>query len=314
MLVNTGNPVPPGFDAVVMKEEPTWAPDGQSVLLHKPTSPGKHIRAVGEDAFVGQPLLPAGHRLRPVDVGALLTAGVSSVQVLRQPVVGFLPTGSELVEPGVVDLEPGQTTESNSAMVIGEVIGWGGIPFRHPIVRDDRGALRSAVLETLPQVDLLLISAGSSQGSADHTVHVLRELGEVLVHGVAMRPGKPVILALVQGKPVIGLPGYPGAAWLASYLFARPLLYRFQQQPLPAPDRVMARLADPIKSSKGFAHYLRVRLGPTMAAEPTAHPFPPKSGSIRTFLEADGLAYIPPEVTELPAGAPIEVHRLDPHR
>lgn len=307
--VNTGHPIPPGFDAVVMKEEIAWAPDGRVVELHQPTHPGRHIRAVGEDAAAGQPLLPAGHRLRPVDLGALLTVGVSEVQVWRQPSVGFIPTGSELVEPGETDLPPGQITESNSAMVLGEVVGWGGLPLRHPIVRDDRGALREAVSTLIDQVDMVLISAGSSQGSEDHTVHVLRELGEVLVHGVAMRPGKPVILAIVRGKPVIGLPGYPGAAWLASYLFARPLLYRFQHQPVPAPERVRARLAAPVRSSPGFAHYLRVRLEADLA-----HPFPSKSGLIRTLLEADGLAYIPPEVTDVPAGAPIEVDRLDTHR
>jgi molybdenum cofactor synthesis domain-containing protein len=313
--VNTGHPIPPGFNAVVMREELAWAPDGLSVLLHQPTRPGKHIRAVGEDAAAGQPLFPAGHRLRPVDLGALLTVGVTEVQVWRQPLVGFIPTGSELVEPGNADLPPGQITESNSAMVLGEVVGWGGQPRRHPIVLDDRTALREAVSTLIDQVDLVLISAGSSQGSEDYTVHVLRELGEVLVHGVAMRPGKPVILAIVRGKPVIGLPGYPGAAWLASYLFARPLLYQFQQQPVPAPDRVMARLAAPLTSSLGFAHYLRVRLEPsTLGEDPTAHPFSSKSGLIRTLLEADGLAYIPPEVAELPAGAPIEVHRLDTHR
>jgi molybdenum cofactor synthesis domain-containing protein len=306
--VNTGQPVPAPFDSVVMKEHLRWSPDGSLVYVDQPVEAGKHIRAIGTDAAEGQPLLPAGHRLRPVDLGALLSTGVTTVQVWRQPVVGFLPTGSELVEPGAEVLHPGQVVESNSAIVLGEVAGWGGIPLRHPIVPDDRGALQSAITKLLSQVDLLLIGGGSSQGTEDHTVQLLRELGEVLVHGVAMRPGKPVILAVVEGKPVIGLPGYPGASWLAAHLFARPLLYQFQGQPLPEPERVVARLGAPVKSPRGLAHYLRVRLEP--APIPTAHPFPPNTGLIGTLIDADGLALIPPEVTELPSGAQIEVQRL----
>lgn len=304
--VNTGQPVPAPFDSVVMKEELRWSPDGSVVYVDRPVQPGKHIRAIGSDAAQGQPLLPADHRLRPVDLGALLSVGVTGVPVWRQPLVGFLPTGSELVEPGVSELRPGQVVESNSAMVLGEVAGWGGLPLRHPIVPDDRGALRGAIKELLGQVDLLLIGGGSSQGTEDHTVHLLRELGEVLVHGVAMRPGKPVILAVVDGKPVMGLPGYPGASWLAARLFARPLICQFQHQPLPEPERVTARLGAPVKSPRGLAHYLRLRLEPDL----TANPCPPTTGSIGALVGANGLAVIPPEVTELPAGAQIEVERL----
>ncbi|HLO04014.1 MAG TPA: molybdopterin molybdotransferase MoeA [Symbiobacteriaceae bacterium] len=309
--VNTGHPVPTPFDTVVMKEELRWSPDGSLVYVDRPVQAGKHIRAIGSDAAEGQFLLPAGHRLRPVDLGALLSVGVTEVPVWRQPRVGFLPTGSELVEPGESHLRPGQVVESNSAMVLGEVTGWGGMPLRHPIVADDRCALRCAIKTLLDQVDLLLIGGGSSQGTEDHTVHLLREMGVVLVHGVAMRPGKPVILALVEGKPVIGLPGYPGASWLAARLFARPLLNRFQRQPLPEPERVTARLGAPVKSPRGLAHYLRVRLEPAPAeARPTAHPFPASTGSIGALISADGLALIPPEVTELPAGALIDVERI----
>lgn len=339
--VNTGHPVPAPFDAVVMKEELRWSPDGSLAYVDRPVQAGKHVRAIGSDATAGQPLLPADHRLRPIDLGALLSVGVTEVSVWRQPVVGFLPTGSELVEPagrpvdgatialatpGATvaparpDLLPGQVTESNSAVVLGEVAGWGGLPLRHPIVPDDQGALRSVIATLLDQVDLLLISGGSSQGTEDYTVHLLRELGEVVVHGVAMRPGKPVILAVVGGKPVIGLPGSPGAAWLAARLFAQPLLYRFQRQPLPEPERVVARLGAPVRSPKGLAHYLRVRLeslegvvraatqpGETTPPQFTATPFPPTTGSIGALIGANGLALIPPEVTELPAGALIEV-------
>lgn len=305
--VNTGYPVEPAFDAVVMKEELRWSPDGKSVYVDRPTQVGKHIRATGSDATEGEELLPAGHPLRPVDLGALLAVGVSEIEVQRQPVIGFLPTGSELVEPGTEQLAPGQVIESNSAMLLGEVAGWGGLPLRHPIVPDEPGALRQAIRALLTQVDLLLIGGGSSQGSEDYTVHLLRELGQVLVHGVAMRPGKPVILAVVEGKPVIGLPGYPGASWLAARLFARPLLYQFQGLALPEPQVVKARLGAPVNSPRGLAHYVRVKLEPT---EPTVHPFPPNAGAIAALVQADGLLLIPPEVIELPAGALIEVSRI----
>jgi putative molybdopterin biosynthesis protein len=320
--VDTGEPIPAEADAVIMKEELTWVEGGRAVQVARPIHPGRHVRAVGEDWQAGREVLQAGVRIRPVDIAALLATGIAQVQVYHRPIVGFLPTGSELVEAdarSVTSLRPGQILESNSHMILAEVARWGGQPLRHPIVPDDPARLRAAIADLIERCDLLLISAGSSQGSRDFTVHLLRELGEVLVHGVAMRPGKPVILAMVKGKPVIGLPGYPGAAWLAAYLFVRPLLYQAQGQEAPPAQRVTARLGAPIRSPAGLAHYVRIRLrqalvepGQVQSGAPgwIAAPFPPGSGLIATLVGANGLLCIPPGVTELPAGALVEVERL----
>ncbi|MDE3075143.1 MAG: molybdopterin biosynthesis protein, partial [Chloroflexota bacterium] len=222
--VDTGAAMPSGHDAVVMVENLQELPDG-NVEIHASVAPWQHVRPMGEDAVAGELILPQGHRIRPFDLGAAAAAGVAELAVTRRPVVAILPTGNELVERGQ-PVEPGRIIEFNSLILAGQVKEWGGEPRRQSISRDDYDTIKAAVSNAVHDSDIVLVNAGSSAGSEDFTADVIAELGQVVVHGVAVRPGHPVILGLVAGKPVIGVPGYPVSAALTLELFVKPLAAR----------------------------------------------------------------------------------------
>ncbi|MEW5989649.1 MAG: molybdopterin-binding protein, partial [Chloroflexota bacterium] len=202
--VNTGHPLPAWANTVVMIEhvQPVTLADGRPGLeLRAALPPWRNVRPLGEDMVATELVLPANHRLRPVDLGALAGAGHATVRVYRRPRVAIIPTGSELVPVEQVahqGAQPGQIIEYNSLVLAAQVSAWGGLPTRWPIVPDHFEAIRAAVLEAAPSHDLVLVNAGSSAGSEDYTAHVVRSLGTLLVHGVAVRPGHPVILGLIS--------------------------------------------------------------------------------------------------------------------
>ena len=224
-VVDTGDPIHPPYDAVIMAED-VIVLDDDKVQIIASANPWQHIRPIGEDIVAGEMLLPGRHRIRPIDVGVLLSGGITQIEVLTKPSVAIIPTGTEIIEP---DKEPeeGDIIESNSRMFAALVVDAGGEPNRFDILPDDYDLLRDTVSKAVDSHDMVIVNAGSSAGTEDFTVHVLRELGEVLVHGVAIKPGKPVILAIVRGKPVIGLPGYPVSAYIDFTEFANPVLQLF---------------------------------------------------------------------------------------
>ena len=206
--VNTGNIIPSGYDAVIMIED-TWEAEG-GFDIRKAAAPYQHVRPVGEDIGESEMIIPSLHRIRPNDTAALASYGVSEVDVLSLK-AGIIPTGTELLEPGS-ELEPGKVIDSNSIMA-GAVLSEAGVDFtRYPIVEDDFDLIKNAIKRGIEENDFLLTSAGSSAGTKDHTAAVITELGGVIIHGIAIKPGKPAIIGKINGKPVIGLPGYPLAA------------------------------------------------------------------------------------------------------
>ncbi|HJJ36161.1 MAG TPA: molybdopterin molybdotransferase MoeA [Methanocorpusculum sp.] len=218
--VNTGNPVSGTFDAVIMIEDVSVGE--HSITITSPIKKGKNVRLAGEDIKKGRMILPAGARLRAFDIGALANYGYSSVPV-KHVSVGMLPTGTELISPGT-EPKAGQVVESNSYMVAAYLRQFGVSVVRYPGVDDDRDLLRAAIAKAVDENDIVLISAGSSMGSKDYTESIIAELGTVVFHGVSMKPAKPVMLGLIKGKPVIGLPGFPLAAATVLRVFLRPLL------------------------------------------------------------------------------------------
>jgi putative molybdopterin biosynthesis protein len=218
--VNTGNILPDGCDAVIMIED-VWLEDGRC-MIRKPAVPGQHVRSPGEDVKEGEMIFPVGHRIRPFDIGALATYGIPELEVSTIR-AGLIPTGGELV-PLCARPEPGQVVESNTAMAAAYLETFGITCARMPIVPDDHGQITKAIEDALDSCDLVLVSAGSAAGTRDYTADAIRSLGEVLTHGVAMRPGKPVIIGRVRGKPVIGLPGYPLSAMAVLREIVAPLL------------------------------------------------------------------------------------------
>jgi molybdenum cofactor synthesis domain-containing protein len=223
--INTGHVMPAGTDAVIMVEQ-VPDPEADPITVEAPTFPWQHVRRVGEDLVTGEMVLPEGVEITPWAQGALLAAGVTRVVVRRRPRVAIIPTGTELVPVTELDrdLPAGRLPEFNSTILSGLVAEAGGVARVAPIVRDDPGGLAAALKEAIGSVDMVLINAGSSAGTEDYTYQAIDSLGEVLVHGVAMMPGKPTVLGVVAGKPVIGNPGYPVSAVLSFEQFAAPLI------------------------------------------------------------------------------------------
>ena len=258
VIVDTGDPVRKPYDAVIMAEDIQETEGG--VLIRASAPAWQHVRPVGEDIVAGEMILTRSHTIRPIDIGVLLSGGVTEISVFAQPKVGIIPTGTEIVEP-YEDPKEGDIIESNSRMFEAMVRENGGIAKRYGIVPDDYELIKKTVLKALDENDMVLINAGSSAGTEDYTVHILREIGEVFIHGVAMKPGKPVILGKACGKPVIGIPGYPVSAYLAVENFVYPLLRKYTGMKEPAGSRIKAVLSRRLVSSLKHREYVRVRVG-----------------------------------------------------
>lgn len=320
VYVDTGDPLPDWADAVVPIENVEPLDDGGVIAadprhplvirLRDPLPPWTHVRPMGEDIVATELVLPAGHTLRPVDLGAVAASGHTTVRVSRRPRVGILPTGDELVPVGQPP-KRGEIIEYNSLVMAAQVSGWGGNPVRFPIVRDNFDRICEAVARAADECDLVLINAGSSAGSEDFSAQVVETLGELMVHGVAVRPGHPVILGMIereQGRkvPVIGVPGYPVSAALTGEIFVEPLLACWLGRPPREPQEINATLTRKITSPAGDDDYVRVvagRVGERILAAPLAR----GAGVITSLVRADGVCILPRGVQGLEAGAPVRV-------
>jgi putative molybdopterin biosynthesis protein len=299
--VNTGNIVPPEFDAVIMIED-TWEA-GDKFLIRKAVAPGQHVRPPGEDIREGRLILPRGHLVRAFDTGAMATYGITIIEA-RAVRIGIIPTGSELVPLGVFP-KPGQVVESNTIMAQVFLGATGATCTRYPIVRDDPGLIAEVLLTAVRENDLVIISAGSSAGTRDFTAGVISSHGELLFHGVAVKPGKPVMLGKIEGKPVLGLPGYPLAAQTALREFAAPLLESWGFAPAPKyPVRV--RLAQAVTSDLGFDEFVPVfvgRIGTSLWGTPFV-----RGPVVQTAtVKANGYTHIPAAVEGYEAGTELDV-------
>jgi putative molybdopterin biosynthesis protein len=288
--VDTGMPLPPGFDAVVMIENIHVVEEGLIEIM-LPVAPWQHVRLMGEDIVASELLLPAGHLLRPSDLGAMAQAGLVHVEVRRRPRVAVIPTGTELVPPGG-SLKPGSIIESNSLVLAGLVEEWGGLATRFPPVPDDYDRLKRAVQEALAGHDIVVINAGASAGRRDFTASLVADLGRLAVHGVAIRPGHPVVLGVVQGKPVAGVPGYPVSAALTLELFVRPLVYRLQGLAPPQRPVVQGLMTRKVFSPMGEDEFLRVKVG-RVGGQWLATPLQRGAGVTMSLVRAYGLVRVP---------------------
>jgi len=306
-LVHTGGMIPSGADAVVMVEDTQVARPGEIEIL-KPAAPGQNVLLLGEDVQPGETVLQRGVRLRAQEIGGLMALGLTRVGVIRRPRVAILSTGDEVVAPDADPL-PGQVRDVNTYTLSALVTQAGGEPVLYGILPDQRDALETAARDAYASCDVVLITAGSSVSTRDITSEIIATLGSpgVLAHGVALKPGKPTILAVCGGKPVIGLPGNPVSALVVAGLFVTPLLHRLLgvQAPRLTP-RVAARLTTNIPSEAGREDYVPVRVSGEEGAF-VAEPVFGKSNLIFTLVRADGLVRVPPEANGLPAGAQVEV-------
>ena len=307
--VDTGDPVPEGFDAVIMVEVVREI-DSSTVEISSPVPPYNHVRALGEDIVASELLLPANHRLRPADLGACAAAGVTQVRVRRRPTVAILPTGSELV-PIDAEPAPGDIIEFNSLILAGMVTEWGGEPTRFPPTPDDIALLEKLVLSAVADHDLVLINAGSSAGAEDYTASLVEKLGDLVVHGVAIRPGHPIVLGVVNSTPVLGIPGYPVSAAIACDLFVRPILEAHLGRSAGPRPKIRATVTRRVQSPMGEDEFLRVRLG-QVGSRLVATPLQRGAGVVSSLVRADGLVVIPRAIEGIEAGSEVEVELLRP--
>ncbi|GAB6877518.1 molybdopterin molybdotransferase MoeA [Thermaerobacter litoralis] len=307
VAIPTGGMLPPGADCVVMFEHTTR--EGPWLLVHRFAGPGDNVIARGEDAAAGLALMAPGRRLGPAELGALAGAGVTRVTVARGPRVALLLTGDEVVPPEATP-GPGQIRDINGVALTASLRQDGAEPLDPVYVPDEPAAFRRALAEALAAADLVLISGGSSVGERDLTAQLAAELEPpgVILHGIALKPGKPTLFAMAGRKPVFGLPGNPVSALVVYRLLVRPLLQRWlglEPQPGPGP-RIRARLETALRRPPDREEYVPVALI-WRGGEYGARPQPRKSGLITALAGAQGLVHLPRDIDGLPAGAEVEV-------
>lgn len=307
--INTGNQIKEPYDAVIMIEDVIDLGKGQFQIL-RPAYPWQHIRQIGEDIVATEMIIPSRHRVRPIDLAALISGGIESIKVYRKPQIGIIPTGTEIVE-NIREVVDGKIIDSNSRMFEGLVLEYGGIPNRYPPKIDDYNILTAAILEAVKENDVLLINAGSSAGTMDYTVKLIADLGEVIVHGVALKPGKPTILGFISNKPVIGIPGYPVSAYFVFETFVKPLIQKYIGIKERDIDTIPGILSKKIVSSFKNKELVRLNLG-YVGGKLIATPLGGGAGVSMSLVKADGIGIIPRHVEGIEGGGIIDIELLKP--
>ncbi len=306
IYVDTGDPLPDGFNAVIMIEDVNVIDEYIEIISS--ATPWQHVRVIGEDIVSTELILPENQKIRPVDMGVMLAGGHTEVMVRRRPRVVIIPTGSEIVEPGS-DLKKGDIIEYNSRVLGSLVSEWGGDPIRFSIIPDNPEELKKAILIAHDTGDLVVVNAGASAGSEDFTAKVIQELGEIVLHGVNIKPGKPVILGWVKGKPVLGIPGYPVSAYLTFILFAKQLIYKWQGLESEGPEILKAKISRQVASALGQEEFLRVKVG-KVGDNFVATPVSRGAGLLMSLVRADGFVRIPAMSEGIGAGSEIDVELM----
>jgi putative molybdopterin biosynthesis protein len=322
VYVNTGDPMPEGFNAVIMVEDvniinekdignrtpDTHVGNAEFIEIIQSATPWQNVRVIGEDIVCTELIVPENHTIRPVDIGAIISGGHVTVQVRRRPKIVIIPTGSELVEPGS-ELRKGNIIEYNSFVLSSLVQEWGGEAVRVKPVTDDIEEIKKAIREGCETGDLVVVNAGSSAGSADFTVHAIAELGEVIQHGINIKPGKPVILGWVKNTPVLGIPGYPVSAFITFNIFAKMLIYILQGIELPEPEYMRAKISRQVASPLGQEEFLRVKLG-KVGESIIATPVSRGAGVLMSLVRADGFVRVPAMAEGIGSGSEVDVELL----
>jgi putative molybdopterin biosynthesis protein len=310
--VNTGNVLPNDTNAVIMIEN-IQVLDDDLVEIEASAFPWQNVRRVGEDIVATELIFPRNHKITPYCIGALLSGGIFSVMVRKKPKGLIIPTGTELIDwkkMGTEMVAPGQVIESNSYVLEKLIEEWGGGSVRNRQIEDDSQKI-CGVVQAAVQNDFqfILIAGGSSAGSEDYSKKVIETLGEVLVHGVTIMPGKPVLIGRIQGKPVFGIPGYPVSAIIAFEQFVGPIMLKMLGLPEKNQEKIFVEPIRKIASKLGVEEFLRVKLG-KVGSRIVATPLPRGAGSITTLTEADGIIRIPNHVEGVQAHEPVEAELL----
>ena len=307
LVVDTGDPIPDGCDAVIMVEDIVRTEDG-SVTIHEAAAPWQHIRQIGEDICAGEMILPGHMNVSPSAIGAMIAAGVMEIEVIAHPVIGIIPTGDEIVPP-TPNPAPGDILEFNGSIFSSMVRPWGAEATLYPIVPDKFDLIKEAVAKAADECDMVILNAGSSAGREDFSASVIRELGEVLYHGIAIKPGKPAILGCRGAKPILGVPGYPVSGIVVIEELLKPLVEEWCKGEREEVRTIRATLTRPVVSSLKYEEFVRVRMG-YVGDKLTASPLSRGSGVVSSFMKADGMLVIPQGLEGHEAGEEVEIRLI----
>lgn len=307
IVVDTGDPIPNEYECVIMVEDLIKVGDNK-VQIYKSAAPWQNIRPLGEDIVENQLIIPSGSVIRPVDIGAMLAGSVNNIEVYKKPVVGIIPTGTELVEPGS-DLKVGDIIDFNSRVFSAQVIEYGGIPKRYNIVKDDYNTLKETLAKAVSECEIVIINAGSSAGREDYTSDIISDLGEVYIHGIAIKPGKPAIMGQIKNKPVIGIPGYPVSAYFIMENVIKKVIKSYQGLELIQPQMVEATLSRRVMSSLKYLEFIRMKLG-YVKNKIIATPLSRGAGATMSLVRADGILEVPQNVEGIESGVKVQIRLM----
>lgn len=308
-VVDTGDPVPENHDAVVMVED-VYEDEKGNVTLYSAVHPWQNVRQVGEDICMGDMITPSLTAITPSLCGAILAGGITHFNAVKKPLVGIIPTGDEIVPP-TENPQKGDIIEFNSSIFSSMVKQWGGESKTYPIVKDKKELLTAALANACEECDIVLILAGSSAGRDDYTCDIIKQLGEVCVHGIAIKPGKPAVLGKIGEVPVVGLPGYPVSAIVVMENIVRDLVYRMGGLSVPERQKIKAKLGKRVVSSLKYHEFVRVTLG-RVGDGFTAVPLMRGAGVVTSFTKADGILEIPQNSEGIEQDEDVEITLLKP--
>lgn len=308
-VLDTGDPVPEGRDAVIMVEDLVKNEDG-SITIHAAAAPWQHIRQIGEDVCAGEMILPGHMTVTPAAIGAMIAGGVLELRVIRRPVVGIIPTGDEIIPP-CTDPRPGDILEFNGSIFSAMVRQWGAEPVVYPIVPDDFDRIKAMVEKASDQCDMVILNAGSSAGREDFSAQVIRQLGQVLYHGIAIKPGKPAILGCRGKTAILGVPGYPVSGIIVIEQFLKPLIEHWLKTAAQPEHYAQATLTRPVVSGLKYQEFVRVRMG-AVGGRLMASPLSRGSGVVSSFMKADGILEVPQGLEGYEAGEEVTMRLLSP--
>lgn len=309
IVLDTGDPIPEERDAVIMVEDIVKNEDG-SITIHAAAAPWQHIRQIGEDVCAGEMILPSYMAVSPAAIGAMIAGGVLEMEVIRKPTVGIIPTGDEIIPP-CADPKPGDILEFNGSIFSAMVKSWGAEAVVYPIVPDEFDQIKAMVAKAASECDMVILNAGSSAGREDFSAKVIRELGQVLYHGIAIKPGKPAILGCQGAKPILGVPGYPVSGIIVIEQLLKPLIDHWLKVPAIPSQYAKAILTRPVVSGLKYQEFVRVRMG-YVGNRLMASPLSRGSGVVSSFMKADGILEVPQGLEGIEAGSEVDVRLLSP--
>ncbi len=320
VYVDTGDPMPQGFNAVIMIEDVNIIKreargerqEEECIEIYEPVTPYQHVRTIGEDIVATELIISENHKIRPIDMGAMLASGHIEVSARKRPKIAVIPTGTEIIEPDVVinrPPEPPEIIEYNSSMFSGLANEYGAEAVRFNIVKDDLDEIKKAISAASKVSDIVLINAGAGRGSKDYTLTAIKELGEVIINGVSIKPGKPLIAGFVNNKPVFGIPGYPVSAYLTFQLFVKPVIARLLGVAVEENEKIKAKISRQIASLLGVDEFIRVKVG-VVDDKYIATPVGRGAGLLMSLVRADGILKIPVNSEGLQAGTEVEVELM----